>query len=585
MSATLQFPDATAIATAGGARPAPEQFLPLGERMYRAGVLTGDELEVALSHHSQKKLQFGEALLDLGFVDEETLLRFLSSQSRLPSVRLREGLIDPAVVRLLPRPKAEAFSAVAMFKVRDTLSVAMADPRQLQQIDEIERITGLRVRPVLALRSTILKIIPRCYENDFSVDAVTADLAQDAVSIETEAFEIDLQDIDSLADGSPIINLVNYMIFNAIRQKASDIHVEPGHRCSTVRFRVDGMLREAFRPRKEFHPALISRLKVMSKLDIAEHRTPQDGRMHAIVEGREIDLRVSTLPTILGEKIVMRVLDRSNVTFNLDQLGVPGSQLGKIKNLLARPHGLFLVTGPTGSGKTTTLYSALELIKSVSRNVVTVEDPVEYQLEQINQVPVGGSKAMNFAGALRAILRQDPDVIMVGEIRDAETAAVAVQAALTGHLVLSTLHTNDSFSAVTRLGDMGVEPFKIAAALIGVISQRLVRTVCPKCKTAYFPSEELFKMLHYEGDRRQQFIRGRGCRECYDTGLKGRIGVYEVLGISREIRAAISQGGDIDAIRQLHLQQGGSLLVHEGIQLAEAGKTSLEEVLRVAHAD
>jgi type II secretory ATPase GspE/PulE/Tfp pilus assembly ATPase PilB-like protein len=375
------------------------------------------------------------------------------------------------------------------------------------------------------------------------------------------------------------------MIYNAVRQKASDIHVEPGHRSSLVRYRVDGMLREALRPRKEFHPAIVSRLKVMAKLDIAEHRVPQDGRMHVLIEGREIDLRVSTLPTILGEKVVMRVLDRSKVTFNLDQLGLREEVLGKIKGLLNRPHGMMLVTGPTGSGKTTTLYSALELIKSVHRNIVTVEDPVEYQLEQIHQVPVGSSKAMAFAGALRAILRQDPDVIMVGEIRDGETAAVAVQAALTGHLVLSTLHTNDSFSAVTRLQDMGVESFKVAASLIGVISQRLVRTICPACATGYFPSEDLFNTLHYKGDRRRQFIRGNGCRECYDTGLRGRLGIYELFGVERELRQVIARGGDLETMRQLHVQNGGTLLLDEGIRLAEAGKTSLDEVLRVTCAD
>jgi type IV pilus assembly protein PilB len=562
-----------------------EKALPLGERLVRAGVLKPDELEAALNQHSNKKVQLGETLLELGFVDEDTLLHFLGQQLRLPAVRLRDGLIDPAVVRLLPRNKAEAFCAIAMFKVRNTLSVAMAEPRHLQHLDEIERITGLRVRPVLGLRSNIEKMIGRCYEDNFAVDAVTADLAQNAVEVQADAFDIDLGDIESLADGSPIINLVNYMIVNALRQKASDIHVEPGHRYSTVRFRVDGQLREALRPRREFHPALVSRLKVMAKLDIAEHRIPQDGRIHVLVEGREIDLRVSTLPTILGEKVVMRVLDRKNVTFNLDQLGVPTPLLGKIREMLVRPHGLILVTGPTGSGKTTTLYSALELIKSVHRNIVTVEDPVEYQLEQINQVQVGASKAMAFAGALRAILRQDPDVIMVGEIRDGETAAVAIQAALTGHLVLSTLHTNDTFSAVTRLGDMGVEGFKVAAAMVGVIAQRLVRTICPACKTTYFPPAELLDMLRYSGDRRRQFVRGEGCRECYDTGFRGRLGIYEVLSITRTLRELIAHGGDLEAIRQCHLQHGGTLLVNEGIRLAEAGKTSLEEVLRVACAE
>jgi type IV pilus assembly protein PilB len=590
MNSTLSFPtnnmqSTSLVQSTSLARVVVDGDLPLGERLLRAGVLTAEELETALSQHTDKKVQFGEKLLELGFVDVNTLLQFLSSQLQLPGVRVREGLVDPAVVRLLPRPKAEALCAIALFKVRNTLTVAMADPCHLQHIDEIERITGLSVRPVLALRSNIVNILPRCYEDNFAVDAVTADFSQEDVDVRTEAFDIDMGNIDSLAEGSPIINLVNYMIYCAVRQKASDIHVEPGHHCTTVRFRVDGMLREALRPRREFHPAIVSRLKVMAKLDIAEHRIPQDGRIHVRVDGREIDLRISTLPTILGQKIVMRVLDRKNVTFNLDQLGVPESLLSKMKGMLARPHGLLLVTGPTGSGKTTTLYSALELIKSVHHNIVTVEDPVEYQLEQINQVPVGANKSMAFAGALRAILRQDPDIIMVGEIRDAETAAVAIQAALTGHLVLSTLHTNDSFSAVTRLHDMGVEPFKVAASLIGVVAQRLVRTICPACKSAYFPSDDLFDILKYKGDRRRQFLHGKGCRECYDTGLRGRVGIYEVLSVDREMRSVIANGGDLEAIRSLHLSQGGSLLVDEGLRLAEAGRTSLDEVLRVAYAD
>lgn len=562
-----------------------DEMLPLGERLFRAGVLTAEELEAALDRHADRKLQFGETLLELGFVDEDTLLQFLGAQMRLPSVRIREGMVDPQAVRLLPRHKAEAMCAIAMFKVRGHLSVAMVEPRNLQHIDEIERITGLKVRPVVALKSNIVKILPRCYENDFSVDAVTADFVQDSVEVQAEAFDIDMRNVDSLAEGSPIINLVNYMIYNAVRQKASDIHVEPGHQSTVVRFRIDGALREALRPRREFHSAMVSRLKVMAKLDIAEHRTPQDGRIHVRVDGREIDLRVSTLPTILGQKVVMRVLDRRNVTFNLDQLGVPPPQLTQMKSMLARPHGLILVTGPTGSGKTTTLYSALELVKSVHHNIVTVEDPVEYQLEQINQVPVGSNRSMAFASALRSILRQDPDIIMVGEIRDGETAAVAVQAALTGHLVLSTLHTNDSFSAVTRLQDMGVEPFKIAASLVGVIAQRLLRTVCTSCQAVYYPSDELFDAVHYRGDRRRQFVHGKGCRDCYDTGLRGRVGIYELLMISREMRSIVAAGGNVDQLRGAHQQQGGTLLLDEGIRLAEAGRTSLDEVLRVTYAE
>jgi type IV pilus assembly protein PilB len=524
-------------------------------------------------------------LTELGFIGEEDLLPFLAQQLGVEHVRLRDGLIDPEAVRLIPRRDAEAAEAVALFKVRDTLTVAMAEPQDLRRLDELERVTRLRVRPVLALRSAVRQTLKRCYEDDFAVDAVTADIDRDAVEVAAETISLDVQEVEALADGSPVVNLVNYVVVHAVRQGASDIHIEPGHRHTTVRFRVDGQLREVLRPRRDFHAAIVSRVKVMAKLDIAEHRSPQDGRVHAMVEGREIDLRVSTLPTVLGEKVVLRVLDRRNVTFDLDRLGVPPHQLVAFKQMLARPHGLVLVTGPTGSGKTTTLYSALELIKSVHSNVVTVEDPVEYQLELINQVQTGVSPTMTFAKALRAILRQDPDVIMVGEIRDAETAEVAIQAALTGHLVLSTLHTNDSATAITRLLDMGIASYKIAAALVGVVAQRLVRTICPACRTHYYPSAEFLEMVHYHGDKRRQFVRGEGCRECYDTGFRGRRGIYEVLMLTPGVRALIRPDTDLEAVREQHRQQGGTTLLQEGIRMAEEGLSSLEEVSRVALFD
>ena len=558
---------------------------PLGENLVSAGLLTSNDLESALQKHSNNNAQLGETLLEMGLVDEDSLLLFLGQQFGVPSVRLRSGLVDPSFVRLIPRAKAEAFSVLALFCVRGRLTVAMAEPANLRQLDELERITGMPIRPVLALRSAIERILAHCYEENFSVDAISADLEDNSLEIKADAVDISLADVESLTDGSPIINLVNYIIVHAIRQKASDIHIEAGQQSSLVRYRVDGHLREILRPRREFHPALISRIKVLAKLDISEHRMPQDGRVHLSVDGREIDLRISTLPTILGEKIVMRVLDRKNVTFYLDKLGMPEEALIKTKSLLKRPYGLLLTTGPTGSGKTTTLYSAVELIKSIKHNIVTVEDPVEYQLDLINQVQVSNTKAMKFSDALRSILRQDPDVIMVGEIRDAETAAISIQAALTGHLVLSTLHTNDSFSAVTRLLDMGVEPFKLAAALLGVIAQRLVRTVCPACKSNYYPPAEQLDAVRYSGDRRRQFVRGHGCRECYDTGFRGRTGIYEVFTVDREVRELITKNASIDALRAHHRTLGCGCLLDEGIRLAESGRTSLDEVLEVAFAD
>lgn len=559
--------------------------VPLGERLVRAGVISPDELSAALREQSTRKRQLGETLVELGFVEEDEMLPFVEQQIACPAARLRDGLVDPDVVKLLPRSLAEAFRAIALFRVRGVLTVAMADPLNLQQIDEIERMTGLTVRPVLAMSAAIEKMLPRCYEDDFTVDTVTADMDQDAIELQSDMLHVSIQDVQSLADGSPIINLVNYIIVNAVRQGSSDIHIEPGQKHTTIRFRVDGLLREVLRPRREFHPAIVSRVKVMARMDIAERRLPQDGRMHVLVEGRAIDLRISTLPTVLGEKVVIRVLDRRQITFNLDELGVPDDLLSEIKQILARPHGLVLVTGPTGSGKTTTLYSALELIKSVHRNIVTVEDPVEYQLDLINQVQADTLNQLTFANALRSILRQDPDVIMVGEIRDAETAEVAVQAALTGHLVLSTLHTNDSASAITRLLDMGIAPYKIAASLAGVIAQRLIRTICPHCKTQYYPAAEFLKSIGYTGDARRQFARGEGCNHCYDTGFMGRIGIFEIFSCTAPARQIISSDPNLDTLRKWRRKHGYADLMKEGIRVAEQGNTSLEEIIRVTAGD
>lgn len=555
----------------------------LGERLVSAGILTSDELESALQQQSVNGQRVGETLVELGFIEEEQLLPYLAEQLNIPHVTLRDGLIDPRSVLTIPRRKAEEFEAIVLFKVRDVLTVAMRNPQQLDYIDEIERLTKCRVRPVLAMKSAIEQLLPRCYDEGFEVDAVTADMDQEAISVQDDAIHVQLQSVESIGDGSPIVNLVNYMILQAARQGASDIHIEPGANQSTVRFRVDGMLREVLRPRREFHPAIVSRIKVMAKMDIAEHRMPQDGRIHVVVDRRDIDLRCSTLPTVQGEKVVLRVLDRSSVTFNLNELGIPNNQLKSMKEILAKPYGLALVTGPTGSGKTTTLYSAIELIKNVNRNIVTVEDPVEYQLSLINQVHANAGTSLSFAKVLRAILRQDPDVIMIGEIRDGETAEVAIQAALTGHLVLSTLHTNDSAGAITRLMDMGIASYKTAAAFVGAIAQRLVRRVCQNCRTTYYPQAQMLETLHYKGDKKQQFIRGEGCHECYDTGFKGRIGIYEILHADNELRELIGADASVDKIRQWHRTHGGTSLLQEGLRLAQEGITSLDEIMRVAY--
>jgi type IV pilus assembly protein PilB len=556
--------------------------LPLGEQLIGANLLTADQLQEALKHQAGKHQRIGEALLELGVISDGQLLPFIERQLGVTAVRLREGMIDPEIVRVLPRRLAERLNALAMFKVRDTLCVAMSEPQNLQYIDQIERATGLRVRAVFAFQSVIERLARRCYENDFQVDSVTADLDNSAIEVRQSTIDVDASAAGTFVEGSPIVNLVNYLVLHAVRQGASDIHIEPSRKYSVVRFRVDGQLREMLRPRREVHPAIVSRIKVMARMDIAEHRLPQDGSCQVVAEGKEVDLRISTLPTVLGEKVVIRVLDRQRVTFNLDELGIPADLLAQIKRLLAKPWGLVLVTGPTGSGKTTTLYSALELLRSVHRNIVTVENPVEYQLELINQVLVEESRALTFATALRSILRQDPDIIMVGEIRDNETAEVALQAALTGHLVLSTLHTNNSASAVVRLRDMGLADYKIAAALVGVIAQRLVRTICPHCRASYYPPAELLEAMHYQGDKRRTFAHGEGCRECFDTGFLGRLGIFEVLTVDAETRDLISQGTHLESLQASHLRRGGTTLLEQGLRLAEQEVTSPEEVMRVA---
>ena len=589
MTTTVDIPEAEVTQSSQPAESATrspvrakKRYIPLGEQLVGADLLTSEELEGALKLQSHKGQRLGEILLELGIISEDQMLPFIQRQLGVTSVKLREGMIDPAVVRLLPRETAERLGALAIFKVRGTLTVAMAEPQNLQQLDEIERVTKLGVRPVFAFETNIQRMTTRAYEEDFAVDSVTADMDEDAVELQSEAVDVDLSSVESLVEGSPVINLVNYLIMQSLRKGASDIHIEPTRKHTIVRFRVDGQLIEVLRPRRDIHPAIVSRIKVMGKMDIAEHRVPQDGRCQVAVEGTEIDLRISTLPTVLGEKVVLRVLDRRRLTFSLEKLGLPRDLLDDVKSLLARPYGLLLVTGPTGSGKTTTLYSALELIKSVHRNIITVEDPVEYQLELINQVQVEKTRDLTFATALRAILRQDPDVIMVGEIRDPETAQVAVQAALTGHLVLSTLHTNDSAGAVTRMQDMEVEPYKIAAAVVGVIAQRLVRAICPKCRSQYYPPAEFLESIHYKGDKRRSFSRGEGCRDCHDTGFQGRSGIYEVLTVEPELREMISEESGLETIRRWFRAKGGRTLLDEGLRLAEQEVTSLDEVMRIA---
>lgn len=560
------------------------QSLKIGEVLVQDKHLTDAQLQEALRRQKSSKKRFGELLVEEGIVEETTMLNCLAEHLGLPAVKLRPGLVDPLVVDAIDKELAEKHLIIPLFKVEDTLTVAMAEPQALLVVDDLERTTGLRIQPVIALAGNVREFIKKYYAQNVKIDSFLASLEDAKVEvIEKEAIDEDgVIDLSEMADGSPVVNLVNMSVLQAVKEGASDVHIEPDKHCVRIRYRIDGVLHDLMTPPREWHAAIISRIKVVGRMDIAEKRIPQEGRIHILVEGREIDLRISSMPTILGEKIVMRILDKSNLQINLDRLGYEQQLVLKVKRMLAKPYGLFLVTGPTGSGKTTSLYSALDLLRNKERNIITIEDPVEYQLELVNQIQVHEAVGLSFARTLRSTLRQDPDIIMVGEIRDEETAKVAVQAALTGHLVLSTLHTNDSAGAINRLLEMTVEPYLLASCLVGVVAQRLIRTICPKCKTTYFPEESLLDEIGWQGARNRAFHRGMGCPLCHDSGFKGRRAICEVLEINVPLRNLILTRPGATEIKEMLKQQGNwQDLKQAGMCCVEQGVTSIEEMMRV----
>jgi type IV pilus assembly protein PilB len=560
----------------------------LGQILVQEGHLSEEQLASALLRQKITKKKLGELLVEEQLVDETVMLACLSRRLGLPAVRLRSGLVDPLIVDTIDKEMAEKYVIIPMFKVDDTLTVAMAEPQALLVVDDLERSTGLRIQPVIAMESNIREFIKRYYAQNVKFDSFIATLEEARVHVvEKEAIDEDVVlDLSDLADGSPVVNLVNMSIVQATKEGASDIHIEPDKQCVRIRYRIDGILHDLMTPPREWHASIISRIKVIGKMDIAEKRVPQEGRIHIMVESREIDLRISSMPTILGEKIVMRILDKSNLQLDLDKLGYDHQMVLALKRMLAKPYGLFLVTGPTGSGKTTTLYSALDLLRNKERNIITIEDPVEYQLGLVNQIQVQQAVGLTFARTLRSVLRQDPDIIMVGEIRDEETAQVAIQAALTGHLVLSTLHTNDSAGAVTRLLNMNIEPYLLASSLVGVVAQRLLRTICPKCKTTYFPDEALLDEIHWRGARHRAFHRGQGCELCHDSGFKGRRAIGEVLEMNQEIRTLILTHPSAAEIKKVLFKNSHWRdLKLEGMRLVEQGITSIDEMLRVCFVE
>jgi len=558
----------------------------IGQILVEEGILSKEQLDRALAEQKLTGRYLGELLVEQGLVTKAQLVQLLAKRLGVPGCQLRAGLVDPALLELIGQEEAMRLKTLPMFKVRDRLTVAMAEPQSLPNIDRLRHLTGCNIRPVLAIEADIIEYIKKYSGPKTDMDAFVASLAEvDVEVVEGQgADDGTVTDLDKMVENSPVVNLINVVLLRAIRDSASDIHIEPDKKATRIRYRVDGLLRDLMKPPVGMHASIVSRVKVIGKMDIAEKRLPQEGRVRIIAEGREIDLRVSSMPTLLGEKIVLRILDKANLRIRLEDLGFRPETLAAFHRILRQPYGLVLVTGPTGSGKTTTLYSALELIRSSELNIVTVEDPVEYQLDMINQIQVQESIGMTFVRALRSILRQDPDVIMIGEIRDEETAGVGVQAALTGHLVLATLHTNDAAGAIARLVDMEIEPYLLSSALNGVVAQRLVRTVCPNCATTYNPEQNVLTDAGLADKADRAFTRGAGCEQCHNSGFQGRLGVYEVMETTPELRRMIHNRASSQELCDQWRRQGGMTLREEGVLVALVGKTSLEEVLAVTHS-
>jgi type IV pilus assembly protein PilB len=552
----------------------------LGEILVKKGLLTEERILEAIQIQKKTGARLGWIIMDKGWVPEQEVLRALGEQLSVPFVRLRTGIFDPVVAALIDRKTAQRLQVLPLQKVRGELALATTDPQAIPLFDEIETRTGCRVRPVIVQRKDILESINDAYSGNIEALDLIGEVDEDFQVVESSLPD-DYAVIDERAEGSPITNLVNSIIQRAINDGASDIHIEPSRSKSRVRYRIDGVLYEVTVLRIDMHPSIVSRLKVMANLDIAERRLPQDGRIQVHTRGRTVDLRFSSLPGLFGEKIVLRILDKNQSLLDINRLGMSPSNLGKFTSLLGNSNGLILVTGPTGSGKTTTLYAALNQLNSIEKNIVTIEDPVEYQIDIVNQNEVRDHIGLSFSSILRHTLRQDPDIIMVGEIRDHETAEIAVQAALTGHLVLSTLHTNHAIGAITRLIDMGVEPYLLSSALIGVIAQRLVRGICPACKTSFIAPPDVVKRYGWEDQGQVQLARGRGCQECYDSGYRGRFAIHELLKVDETLERLVSNNPGREELSAYLREHDVKTLYEDGLEHVLRGETTLEEVSRV----
>ncbi|WNF21890.1 ATPase, T2SS/T4P/T4SS family [Mesobacillus jeotgali] len=543
----------------------------LGDLLVDTELITAEQLQEALNNKAEGQ-KLGDALLQQGLITEQQLIEVLEFQLGIPHISLYRYPFDTKLLTLVPKDLAKRNLVIPLKKEGDKLFVAMADPMDFITVDDLRLSTGFHVETAIATKDDILRAINKYYDsNEGFEDLLELNAPMETIKEET------LNEADS-----PIIRLVNQLLSNASASKASDIHIDPQETKVIIRYRVDGILRVERVLPKHMQNVLIARIKIMANLDITENRIPQDGRMKVNIDFHPIDLRVSTMPTVFGEKVVMRILDMGSSLNDVEKLGFNQHNLERFKDMISRPNGIVLITGPTGSGKSSTLYAALNKLNSEEVNIITIEDPVEYQLEGINQIQVNTNVGMTFAAGLRSILRQDPDIIMVGEIRDKETVEVSVRASLTGHLVLSTIHTNDALSSITRMIDMGVEPFLVASSLTGIVAQRLVRKVCRDCAEVHEPTKREIDIFSKRGIQIDRVWRGSGCSSCNMTGYRGRIAIHEVLQINGELRKAIMNEEPINILREIAVNNETIFLIDDGLLKVKQGLTTTEEVLRVA---
>jgi type IV pilus assembly protein PilB len=559
----------------------------IDELLCRANIISKEKIEEARKIQKEKGGHLSRILLDKGLIDEKTLLSILSQEFDIPPVDLSRFTVEPALIKLVPEHAARRFSLIPFARLGKTLTIAISDPSNIMALDDIKARTGLKIEVVLAGPKSIAEAIDRSYGSEKAMEDLFNETEEKVETTSLKEQAMSASELIEAVQDAPTVKLVDYLLTEAVKAKASDILIEPFQKLIRIRYRQDGILREKETLPRGMNQAIASRIKVVSQLDVAERRLPQDGRFKARISGRQVDFRVSVVPSNFGEKVAIRILDKKQLKLNLDDLGFEKENLQIIKDCSSRPYGFMLICGPTGCGKTTTLYSILNFLTSPGKNLVTVEDPVEYELENVNQVTARPAIGLSFANALRSILRQDPNIIMVGEIRDFETVDVAIKSALTGHLVISTLHTTDAVGSITRLLDMDVEPFLITSSLIMVGAQRLLRKICPNCREGYELSGEQLKKSgldpnYFAGSK---LYRGKGCGSCQKTGYSGRTGLIEVLALDEEINQLIFKKASAAEIKSLARKKGMTTLMQNGLKKVKAGITSLEEVMRVVARD